>query len=93
MYDEEEYPQEEEEEYQSAGADKPFDVVHKNIGETVTLVLKDGRKIDGILVGYDLELNLVLEKAQVIRGDDVRGVGVVIVRRNNILAIEDHVLL
>jgi len=92
MYDEEEYPQEEEE-YQSAGADKPFDVVHKNIGETVTLVLKDGRKIDGILVGYDLELNLVLEKAQVIRGDDVRGVGVVIVRRNNILAIEDHVLL
>jgi small nuclear ribonucleoprotein (snRNP)-like protein len=92
MYEEEEYPQEEEE-YQSAGADKPFDVVHKNIGETVTLVLKDGRKIDGILVGYDLELNLVLEKAQVIRGDDVRGVGVVIVRRNNILAIEDHVLL
>lgn len=92
MYDEEEYPQEEEE-YQSAGADKPFDVVHKNIGENVTLVLKDGRKIDGILVGYDLELNLVLEKAQVIRGDDVRGVGVVIVRRNNILAIEDHVLL
>ncbi|NMC60526.1 MAG: small nuclear ribonucleoprotein [Candidatus Methanofastidiosa archaeon] len=91
MYDEEEYPQEEEE-YQSAGADKPFDIVHKNIGETVSLVLKDGRKIDGLLVGYDLELNLVLEKAQIIRGEDIKKIGVVIVRRNNILAIEDHIL-
>lgn len=92
MYDEEEYPQEEEE-YQSAGADKPFDVVHKNIGENVSLVLKDGRKLDGVLVGYDLELNLVLEKAQITRGEDIKRVGVVIVRRNNILAIEDNVLI
>lgn len=92
MYDEEEYPQEEEE-YQSAGADKPFDVVHKNIGETVSLVLKDGRKLDGVLVGYDLELNLVLEKAQITRGEDIKRIGVVIVRRNNILAIEDNVLI
>ncbi|KYC54038.1 MAG: putative snRNP Sm-like protein [Candidatus Methanofastidiosum methylothiophilum] len=93
MYDEENFEQEQEEEYQSAGAEKPFDIVHKNIGENVTLVLKDGRKIDGVLVGYDLELNLVLEKAQVIRGEDVKRIGVAIIRRNNILAIEDHVLL
>jgi len=81
------------EEYQSAGAEKPFDIVHNNIGEPVSIVLKDGRKIDGILAGYDLELNLVLEKVKIIRGEDVKGMPIIIVRRNNILAIGDHVLI
>ena len=40
---------EQDEEYQSAGAEKPFDIVHNNIGGAVSLVLKDGRKIDGTL--------------------------------------------
>ncbi len=84
---------EQEEEYQSAGAEKPFDIVHKNIGESVSIVLKDGRKIDGILAGYDLELNLVLEKVKIIRGEDVKGMPIIIIRRNNILAIGDHVLI
>lgn len=90
MDDEENYEQEEE--YQSAGAEKPFDIVHNNIGGMVSLVLKDGRKIDGILAGYDLELNLVMENAKIIRGENVKERDLVIIRRNNILAIEDHVL-
>lgn len=83
---------EQDEEYQSAGAEKPFDIVHNNIGGTVSLVLKDGRKIDGTLAGYDLELNLVMENVRIIRGDNVKELGLIIVRRNNILAIGDHVL-
>ncbi len=90
MDDEENYEQEEE--YQSAGAEKPFDIVHNNIGGMVSLVLKDGRKIDGILAGYDLELNLVMENAKIIRGENVKERDLLIIRRNNILAIEDHVL-
>ncbi|MDY1591575.1 MAG: small nuclear ribonucleoprotein [Methanofastidiosum sp.] len=80
------------EEYRSAGAEKPFDIVHNNIGEIVRLVLKDGRKIDGILAGYDLELNLVMENVKILRGENVKEKGLIIVRRNNILAIEDHFL-
>lgn len=83
---------EQDEEYQSAGAEKPFDIVHNNIGETVSLVLKDGRKIDGILAGYDLELNLVMENVKIIRGENIKERGLLIIRRNNILAIGDHVL-
>jgi len=83
---------EQDEEYQSAGAEKPFDIVHNNIGEIVSLVLKDGRKIDGTLAGYDLELNLVMENVKIIRGQDVKEKSLVIIRRNNILAIGDHVL-
>jgi small nuclear ribonucleoprotein (snRNP)-like protein len=83
---------EQDEEYQSAGAEKPFDIVHNNIGGAVSLVLKDGRKIDGTLVGYDLELNLVMENVKIIRGENVKEMGLIIIRRNNILAIGDHVL-
>ncbi|HII94985.1 MAG TPA: hypothetical protein HA367_04520 [Candidatus Methanofastidiosum sp.] len=90
MDDREDYEQDEE--YQSAGAEKPFDIVHNNIGEIVSLVLKDGRKIDGILAGYDLELNLVMENVKIIRGENVKEMGLIIIRRNNILAIGDHVL-
>ena len=90
MDDREDYEQDEE--YQSAGAEKPFDIVHNNIGEIVSLVLKDGRKIDGILAGYDLELNLVMENVKILRGENVKEMGLIMVRRNNILAIGDHVL-
>ena len=90
MDDREDYEQDEE--YQSAGAEKPFDIVHNNIGEIVSLVLKDGRKIDGILAGYDLELNLVMENVKIFRGENFKEKGLIIVRRNNILAIGDHVL-
>ncbi|HOI77216.1 MAG TPA: hypothetical protein PLI06_06365 [Methanofastidiosum sp.] len=90
MDDREDYEQDEE--YQSAGAEKPFDIVHNNIGEIVSLVLKDGRKIDGTLAGYDLELNLVMENVKILRGENVKEMGLIIVRRNNILAIGDHIL-
>lgn len=83
---------EQDEEYQSAGAEKPFDIVHNNIGGAVSLVLKDGRKIDGTLVGYDLELNLVMENVKIFRGENVKEMSLIIIRRNNILAIGDHVL-
>jgi small nuclear ribonucleoprotein (snRNP)-like protein len=90
--DEMEENYEQDEEYQSAGAEKPFDIVHNNIGGAVSLVLKDGRKIDGTLVGYDLELNLVMENVKIIRGENVKEMGLIIIRRNNILAIGDHIL-
>ncbi len=75
-----------------AGAEKPFDIIHNNIGEPVSIVLKDGRKIEGILAGYDLELNLVIENVKILRGEEMKGMPLIIVRRNNILAIGDHVL-
>ena len=83
---------EEDEKYESAGAEKPFDIIHNNIGEPVSIVLKDGRKIEGILAGYDLELNLVMENVKILRGEEMKGMPLIILRRNNILAIGDHVL-
>lgn len=80
------------EEYKSEGAEKPFDIVHNNLGQPISLVLKDGRKIDGTLAGYDLELNLVMHDVKILRGENIKEMGVIIVRRNNILAIGDHIL-
>ena len=53
---------------------RPLDVLEATLEEPVTVSLKGGEEVTGVLEGYDQHMNLVLagdEDTTVIRGDNV----------------------
>jgi small nuclear ribonucleoprotein len=53
---------------------RPLDVLESTVGDEVTVSLKDGEVHEGVLVGYDQHMNLVVEADEdttIIRGDNV----------------------
>ncbi|GBF36186.1 MAG TPA: small nuclear ribonucleoprotein [Methanothermococcus okinawensis] len=62
---------------------RPLDILGKAINTNVTVYLKDGSVVKGILKAYDIHINIVLENAKfnkedrefqmiVIRGDNIQ---------------------
>lgn len=49
--------------------DKPFDMVQKNIGNKIYVRLRNRSEIEGILIGYDEHLNMMLEHATIKKED------------------------
>ncbi|MCJ2519348.1 MAG: RNA-binding protein [Candidatus Thermoplasmatota archaeon] len=65
----------------------PLTVLEKSLNKEVTLLLKDDRILKGKLVGYDDYMNMVLEGTEETQGDQVRRIGTVILRGNNVVTI------
>lgn len=65
----------------------PLNVLERNISKTVMLTLKDGRTLEGKLTGFDEYMNMILEDTEETREDQVRRVGTVVLRGNNIVTI------
>ena len=65
----------------------PMSVIQSLIDNEVVITLKDGRVLEGKLVGYDNNMNLVLEKTKEQFNDTTRVLGTVIIRGNNIVSI------
>lgn len=65
----------------------PTNLLEKALNTKVSLLLKDNRLFEGKLIGYDDYMNFVLEDADEIIGDNVRRLGLVIVRGNNVVSI------
>ena len=65
----------------------PLDVLERSINKKMALQLKDGRLIEGKLVGYDQYMNLVLEESEEKREETGRRLGTVILRGNNVVSI------
>lgn len=65
---------------------KPFDMVHKSLNKTVVVALKDGRFLKGRLIGYDTELNLSMDNAEIYNDEMKKKLGVVVIRKNNVLS-------
>ena len=65
----------------------PLHVMEKSIMREVTLLLKDGRSLKGKLAGYDEYMNMVLQDTEETKDDNVRRVGTVVLRGNNIVSI------
>ena len=75
----------------------PLDVLERSINKKMALQLKDGRVIEGKLVGFDQYMNLVLDESEEKRnvqgeGDapatvQTRRLGTVILRGNNVVTI------
>ncbi len=65
----------------------PLNVLEKSLNKTVSLLLKDSRVLKGTLVGYDDYMNMVLEDTEETMGDQVRRIGTVVLRGNNVVTI------
>jgi len=55
--------------------------------QPVIVSLKGGREIRGVLQGYDVHMNLVLDKAEETENGQVVKVGTLIVRGDNVIYI------
>jgi small nuclear ribonucleoprotein len=67
---------------------RPLDILNESLETPVIVRLKGGRDFRGELQGYDVHLNLVLEKAEELReGETVRKFGTIVVRGDNVVYI------
>lgn len=65
----------------------PLDLLEKALNTRMTLTLKDGRVMEGTLVGYDQYMNLVLEGAEEHGAGGDRTLGTIVLRGNNLVSI------
>ena len=69
-------------------ANRPLDVLNKALQTPVLVRLKGGREFRGILDGYDIHMNLVLENAEEMRnGEVVRRLGSVVIRGDTVVFV------
>jgi len=67
---------------------RPLDILDQVLNRQPVIVsLKGGREIRGILQGYDVHMNLVLDKAEETENGQVQKVGTLIVRGDNVIYI------
>ncbi len=66
---------------------RPFEVLSRNIGLSVTVRLKGSKNIVGTFLGYDPHWNISLAEAQEFREDEKVTLGKVILRGNNVLYV------
>lgn len=65
----------------------PLNVLEKSLDKAVTLTLKDGRTLAGTLAGFDEYMNMIIEDTEETKDEQVRRLGTVILRGNNIVTI------
>jgi small nuclear ribonucleoprotein len=65
----------------------PQNLLEKSIDKQVSIKLKDGRIMEGKLVGYDEYMNMVLEGTEEETKEEKRRLGTVILRGNNVVSI------
>jgi small nuclear ribonucleoprotein len=65
----------------------PLDVLEKAINQKMSLLLKDGRIIEGKLTGYDEYMNMVLSEVEETLEENKRRLGTIILRGNNVVSI------
>jgi len=65
----------------------PLDVLEKALNQKLSLLLKDGRVIEGKLSGYDEYMNMVLSDVEETFEETKRRLGTIILRGNNVVSI------
>ncbi len=71
---------------------RPLDILDQVLNrQPVIVALKGGRELRGILQGYDVHMNLVLDKAEEVDNGAVRTVGTLIVRGDNVIYISPSI--
>lgn len=65
----------------------PINILERNLNKRMTLLLKDGRVLEGILIGFDEYMNMVLEDTTETKDEMVKKMGKVILRGNNVVTI------
>ena len=67
--------------------ERPLDVLEKAKGKKVLVKLKNGEQLSGLLRAVDLHLNLWLDEADLIEGDNRKKIGTILIRGDNVLFI------
>ncbi len=63
-------------------------ILEDSLGKTVLLLLRGGKRVRGLLRGFDQHLNLVLEKAEDVTDKDrIVELGLLIVRGDNVVMV------
>lgn len=65
----------------------PNTLLEQSMNRRITLLLKDGRVLEGKLIGFDDYMNMVLEDTEETTQERVRRLGKVILRGNNVVSI------
>lgn len=65
----------------------PLDVLEKSLNQKLSLLLKDGRLIEGTLSGYDEYMNMVLTDVEENNEEAKKRLGTIILRGNNVVCI------
>jgi small nuclear ribonucleoprotein len=67
----------------------PQTLLEKSLDKRVSLLLKDGRIMEGKFVGFDEYMNMVLEETveNNVAGEEQRRLGMVVLRGNNVVSI------
>lgn len=67
----------------------PLTLLEKSVDKRVSLLLKDGRILEGKLTGFDEYMNMVIEETveTAASGDEGRRLGSVVLRGNNVVSI------
>jgi len=65
----------------------PTKVLENSMNKKISLLLKDSRILEGKLVGFDDYMNMVLENTEETYNDEVRRLGTIIIRGNNVVSI------
>ena len=66
----------------------PLDILEKSVNQKLLLLLKDSRRIEGKLLGFDEYMNLVLDEVEETdKEDKKRRLGRIILRGSNVVSI------
>lgn len=67
----------------------PQALLEKSVDKRVSLLLKDGRVLEGKLTGFDEYMNMVLDETveNNASGEEERRLGTVVLRGNNVVSI------
>ena len=65
----------------------PIALLEKNIDKRVSLLLKDGRILEGKLTGFDDYMNMVLEETTERSSEEEKRLGTVVLRGSNVVSI------
>lgn len=67
---------------------RPFDVLNGSLNNTVVIGLKGGVEFRGVMVAYDVHMNIVLENAeQMVNGEVKRGMGTILLRGDSVIYV------
>lgn len=65
----------------------PIDLLETSKNREVSLLLKDGRILQGKLLGYDQYMNLVVDEVREQKNDEERRLGKLVLRGSNVVSI------
>jgi len=70
---------------------RPMDILDQVLNRAPVLIsLKGGREITGVLQGYDVHMNLVLDSAEEIVEGQTQSIGTLIIRGDNVIYISPN---